>query len=140
MRATHATRRHCLESMKKSTKRRDVLADCCVPVFTSGQHLVFKMGWRWTKGRLSTIYKDYNPEDVVVNFDAVDGVGFMKSMVNFFEQNRITNNGTDDDSMFGWTFSASGGKRRYVKFKWEGDELVTGASHTESSHTEKRET
>ena len=27
MRATHATRRHCLESMKKSTKRRDVLAD-----------------------------------------------------------------------------------------------------------------
>ena len=103
---------------------------CCVPVFTSGQHLVFKMGWRWTKGRLSTIYKDYNPEDVVVNFDAVDGVGFMKSMVNFFEQNRITNNGTDDDSMFGWTFSASGGKRRYVKFKWEGDELVTDNEDT----------
>ena len=72
---------------------------CRVPVFTSGQHPVFKMGWSRTKGqRLSTTYKDYNPEDVMVNFDTVDGVGFMKSMVNFFEQNRITNNGTDDDS------------------------------------------
>ena len=65
-----------------------------------------------------------------MNFDAVDGVGFMKSMVNFFEQNRITNNGVDDDSTFGWTFSASGGKRRYIKFKWEGDGLVTDNEDT----------
>ena len=63
-----------------------------------------------------------------MNFDAVDGVGFMKSMVNFFEKNRISNNG-DDESTFGWTFS-SGGKRRYIKFKWEGDELVTDNEDT----------
>ena len=31
-----------------------------------------------------------------------------------------------DDS----TFSASGGKRRYIKFKWEGDELVTDNEDT----------
>ena len=104
---------------------------CRVPVFTSGKHAVFKIEWSATKGRvISNIYKDYNPEDVLVTFDAVDGVGFMKSMVNFFEKNRISNNGTDDDSTFGWTFAASGGKRRYIKFKWEGDELVTDNGNT----------
>ena len=96
-----------------------------VPVFMSGKYPVFKMGWSRTKGSvISSIYKDYKPEDVLVNFDAVDGVGFMKSMVNFFEKNGISNNGMDDDSTFGWTFSYSG-KQRYIKFKWEGDELVT---------------
>ena len=105
---------------------------CRVPVFTSGQYPLFKMGWSRTKGnRLSLIHKDYNPEDVLVNFDAVDGVGFMKSMVNFFEQNRISNKGADDQSTFGWSFSASGGAtRRYIKFKWEGDELVTDNEDT----------
>ena len=70
---------------------------------------------------------------MLVNFDSVDGVGFMRSMVNFFEKNRITNNGTDDDSTFGWTFSTSSGKRRYIKFKWEGDELVTDNEDTVKS-------
>ena len=103
---------------------------CRVPVFTSG-NAVFKMGWTRMKGStLTSIYKDYNPEDVMVNFDAVDGVGFMKRMVNFFEQNRITNNGTDDDSTFEWNFANSAGKRRYMKFKWEGDELVTDNQDT----------
>ena len=65
-----------------------------------------------------------------MNFDAVDGVGFMKSMVNFFEQNRITNNRTDDQDTFGWNFANSAGNRRYIKFKWEGDELVTDNEDT----------
>ena len=104
---------------------------CRVPVFTEGEYPVFKMGWSRTKGqRLSMTYKDYKPEDVLVNFDAVDGVGFMKSMVNFFEQNRISNDGVDDQSTFGWNFANSAGKRRYIKFKWEGDELVTDNEDT----------
>ena len=106
---------------------------CRVTVFTSGKYGIFKVGWSRLKGRLSTIDKAYKPEDVLVNFDSVDGVGFMKSMVNFFEQNRITNNGTDDDSTFGWTFSTSSGKRRYIKFKWEGDEFVTDNEDTVKS-------
>ena len=104
---------------------------CRVPVFTEGQYPLFKMGWSRTKGqRLSMTYKDYKPEDVLLNFDAVDGVGFMKSMVNFFEQNRISNNGVDDQSTFGWNFADKNGKRRYIKFKWEGDELVTDNENT----------
>ena len=103
---------------------------CRVPVFTEGQYGLFKMGWSRKKGStVSSVYKQYKPEDVVVNFDAVDGVGFMKSMVNFFEKNRISKNGVDDQSTFGWYF-APGGKRTYIKFKWEGDELVTDNEDT----------
>ena len=67
-----------------------------------------------------------------MNFDAVDGVGFMKSMVNFFEKNRISSNGADDQSTFGWTFEY-GGTRTYIKFKWEGDELVTDNEDTKKT-------
>ena len=104
---------------------------CRVPVFTEGKYPIFKIGWNRTKGsNITPVYKDYKPEDVLVNFDAVDGVGFMKSMVNFFEQNRISDDGRDDDSTFGWNFANKDGKRRYIKFKWEGDELVTDNEDT----------
>ena len=43
----------------------------------------------------------------------VDGVGFMKSMIAFFEQRRIYNDQGPKD-----------GKRTYIKFVWERDELV----------------
>ena len=67
---------------------------CRVPVFTSGKYPLFKMGWkRISSPSVANVYKDYNPEDVLVNFDAVNGVGFMKSMVNFFEKNRISDDG-----------------------------------------------
>ena len=106
---------------------------CRVPVFTEGEHGLFKMGWKRKRGPiLYPVYKEYKPADVVQNFDAVDGVGFMKSMVNFFEKNRISNNGRDDQSTFGWYF-APGGKRLYIKFKWEGDELVTDNEDTDKS-------
>ena len=103
---------------------------CRVPIFTEGEDPLFKMGWSRNKSvYIYSVTKDYKPEDVLVNFDVVDGVGFMKSMVNFFEKNRISSNGADDQSTFGWNF-ASGGKRRYIKFKWEGDELVTDNEDT----------
>ena len=66
---------------------------------------------------------------MLVNFDAVDGVGFMKSMVNFFEKNRISDDGSDGDSTFGWKFEYNN-QRTYIKFKWEGDELVTDNEDT----------
>ena len=104
---------------------------CRVPVFTEGKYPLFKMGWNRNKSvYVYTVTKDYKPEDVLVNFDAVDRVGFMKSMVNFFEKNRISSNGADDQSTFGWNFATSAGKRGYIKFKWEGDELVTDNEDT----------
>ena len=107
---------------------------CRVPVFTTGEHGLFQMAWIRKKGSsLSFVYKEYKPADVLVNFDAVDGVGFMKSMVNFFEQNRISNNGVDVQSTFGWNYANSAGKRLYIKFEWEGDELVTDNEDTVKS-------
>ena len=106
---------------------------CRVPVFTEGKYPLYKMGWkRKHKNSISTQFADYNPEDVAVNFDAVNGVGFMKSMVNFFEKNRISDDGTDTNVTFGWTFEY-GGTRTYIKFKWEGDELVTDNEETKKT-------
>ena len=103
---------------------------CRVPVFTEGQYPLFKMGWKRSGPHgVSTIDRNYTPEDVLVNFDAVDGVGFMKSMVNFFEQRRISDDGADSNGTFGWKFTLSG-KRTYIKFKWEGEELVTDNEDT----------
>ena len=106
---------------------------CRVPVFTEGKYPLFKMGWkRKHKNSISVQYADYKPEDVLVNFDAVDGVGFMKSMVNFFQKNRISDDGSDTNSTFGWSFEC-GGTRTYSKFKWEGDELVTDNEDTKKT-------
>ena len=103
---------------------------CRVPVFTEGQYPLFKIGWKRSGPHgVSTIDRNYTPEDVLVNFDAVDGVGFMKSMVNFFEQRRISDDGADSNGTFGWKFTLSG-KRTYIKFKWEGEELVTDNEDT----------
>ena len=51
----------------------------------------------------------------------VDGVGFMKSMIAFFEQRRIYN---DQGPKQGAHYLTNDGKRTYIKFVWEGDELV----------------
>ena len=103
-----------------------------VPVFTYGKDPVFKMKWSRTRYPMPSMNKlvDYMPEDVLVNLDTVDGVGFMKSMVNFFEKWRISDNGSDGDTTFGWKFAFSNGARTYIKFKWEGDELVTDNEKT----------
>ena len=103
---------------------------CRVPVFTEGKDPLFKMGWlRFLSNVYSTVDRSYKPEDVLVNFDAVDGVGFMKSMVNFFEKNRISDDGSDGDSTFECKFEYNN-QRTYIQFKWEGDELVTDNEDT----------
>ena len=103
---------------------------CRVPVFTEGKYPLFKMGWkRFSSAGVATVDRNYTPEDVLVNFDAVDGVGFMKSMVNFFEKNRISDDGSDSNSTFGWSFLHNN-LRTFIQFKWEGEELVTDNKYT----------
>ena len=103
-----------------------------VPAFTSGKDPLFKMGWKTSNYPLPSMNKfvDYMPEDLLVNLDTVDGVGFMKSMVNFFEKWRISDDGSDGDKNFGWKFVRNNGDRTYIKVKWEGDELVTDNQKT----------
>lgn len=70
----------------------------------------------YTQGEVFTVRELKNV------FSNVDGVGFMKSMIAFFEQRRIYNN---SGPKFGAAYVTKERKRTYVKFKWEGDDLVT---------------
>ena len=72
-----------------------------------------------------TIFTHNNLERIT---PSVDGVGFMKSVVNFFEQKRIENK-VGDDARFSYTVNGEE-QRMYIKFKWEGDELVTDNEST----------
>ena len=90
---------------------------CRVPVFIEGKYPLFKMGWkRFSSSNVSTVDRNYNSDGVLVNFDAVDGVGFMKSMVNFFEKNRISDDGSDSNATFGWSFLHNN-LRTFIQFK-----------------------
>ena len=64
--------------------------------------------------------------DIVLEYD--NGVDFMKSVINYFEQWRI-------DSFGGLTFGAKyvteDGKRTYIKFRWEGSDLLTDNEATQ---------
>ena len=52
----------------------------------------------------------------------VDGVGLMKSMIAFFERQRIFKH---DGPKLGSKYVGDDGKRTYIKFKWDGEDLVT---------------
>ena len=61
------------------------------------------------------------PDDIQGLYSIVDGVSFMKAMINFLEQRRILNyNGPT----FGGEYAARDGKRLYVKFRWEGEDMI----------------
>ena len=76
----------------------------------------------------------YDPNDLRAVVEYIDGVGFMKSMVTFFKRRRILNYGGPH---LGSSYTASNGKRTYVKFRWDGDDLLTDnkASHVCSNYS-----
>ena len=76
----------------------------------------------------------YDPNDLRAVVEYIDGIGFMKSMVTFFEQRRILNYGGPH---LGSSYTASDGKRMYVKFRWDGDDLLTDnkATHVRSNYS-----
>ena len=73
----------------------------------------------------------YDPNDLRAVVEYIDGVGFMKSMVTFFEQRRILNY---QGPHLGSTYTATDGKRLYVKFRWDGDDLMTDNKATHVRH------
>jgi len=70
---------------------------------------------------------NFDTEDLKAVFQNVDGVGFMKSMIAYFQRQRIF---ADNGPKLGSKYVTSDGKRTYVDFKWEGDELVTRNADT----------
>ena len=63
----------------------------------------------------------FDADDVDRVFYNVDGIGFMKSMMAFFQQRRIYNN---DGPKQGASYVTSDGKKTYVDFFVEGEDLV----------------
>ena len=100
------------------------LPDAQVPVevgHADGTGL-FQIWWVRLEGarnRKGTATFDIN--DLKQVFSNVDGIGFMKSMIAFFEQRRIYN---DSGPKFGAKYVTSSGKKTYIQFKWEGEELL----------------
>ena len=100
------------------------LPDAQVPVIIShneGANL-FTAWWIRVEGSTHTRgIANFDNNDLKQVFANTDGIGLMKSMIAFFEQRRIyANNGPK----FGAKYATSGGKKTYLQFKWEGDELV----------------
>jgi len=64
----------------------------------------------------------FDTDDLKEVFHNVDGVGFMKSMIAYFQRQRIF---SDSGPKLGSKYAMAAGKRTYIEFRWEGEELVT---------------
>ena len=64
---------------------------------------------------------NFNTDDLKKLMYNVNGIGFMKSMIAFFEHSRIYN---DYGPKQGAKYLSSDGERTYIKFVWEGEDLV----------------
>ena len=95
-----------------------------LPKLVNSNDILFTMDWimKYPAGALKFGRAHYDPNDLRTVVEYVDGVGFMKSMVTFFEQRRILNY---QGPHLGSSYTASDGKRMYVKFRWDGDDLLT---------------
>jgi len=101
-------------------------AHVTLPSFTDSDDKVILCysAWRRIDSSSSYTYGEayFDTDDLKEVFYNVDGIGFMKSMLAYFERQRIySNNGP----RLGAKYITSDGKRTLVKFKWEGDDLVT---------------
>ena len=74
---------------------------------------------------------DFDANDLKKVMYNVNGIGFMKSMIAHFEQRRIYNN---NGPRQGSTYLTRSGKRTYIKFVWEGDDLVIDNKEVVTSH------
>ena len=101
-----------------------------LPKLVDGNEILFTMDWimKYPSGAFKFGRAHYDPNDLRAVVEYIDGVGFMKSMVTFFEQRRILNYGGPH---LGSSYTASDGKRTYVKFRWDGDDLLTDNKATQ---------
>ena len=106
-----------------------------LPNLVIGNGILFTMDciMKYPSGTLKFGRAHYDPRDLRTVIEYIDGVGFMKSMVTFFEQRRILNY---HGPHLGSSYTASDGKRMYVKFRWDGADLLTDnkATHVCSNY------
>jgi len=80
--------------------------------------------------------ENFATENLSVNFGGLDGVGFMKTVVNFFETQRLIKGNAETDVLRGLyllsnPFDLKAKKNlSYMNFVWQGDELLIDNSET----------
>ena len=101
-----------------------------LPKLVDGNKILFTMDWimKYPSGALKFGRAHYDLNDLRAVVEYIDGVGFMKSMVTFFEQCHFLNYGGPHLSS---SYTASDGKRTYMKFRWDGDNLLTDTKATQ---------
>ena len=97
-----------------------------LPSFTDSTDKVMLSfsSWRRIESTSHYMYGEayFDTEDLKKVFYNVDGIGLMKSMIAYFDRQRVFKyNGPK----FGAKYVTNDGKRTYVKFKWDGEDLVT---------------
>jgi len=84
--------------------------------YTSWRHLEPQTSKGYSYG-----YSFFDTKDAKKVFQHVNGVEFMKAMIHLFERERIFNN---SGPKFNAKYVTSDGKRTYMTFRWEGEDLV----------------
>ena len=80
--------------------------------------------------------KSFTHDNLSVNFGGLDGVGFMKTVVNFFETQRLMDGNTNTDVLKGVFLVNNPDDLKieknlsYMNFVWEGDELLIDNAKT----------
>ena len=113
-----------------------------LPEFTLNDEPLFRMRWlfnRPKKGETPAYFRTkdvgFTQTDLSLNFGGFYGVGFMKTMVNFFQNQRLSPDGTaNTDTLKGWILNHSGKDGiGYMKFTWDEDELVIDNENTDKT-------
>ena len=85
--------------------------------------------------------KRFTRDNLSVNFGGLDGVGFMKTVVNFFETQRLMDGNANTDVLKGLYLVNNPNDLKieknlsYMNFVWQGDELLIDNSKTYNKST-----
>ena len=115
-----------------------------LPKFTLNDEPLFTMQWFLTRmvtipsnsTRVTSRKENFTSQNLSVNFGGLDGVGFMKTVVNFFETQRLIHGNANEDVYRGFylvnnPFDLNVEKNlSYMNFVWQGDELLLDNSKT----------
>ena len=113
-----------------------------LPKFTLNKEALFIARWfvsrKLSNGSVSQVGKTrtFTLDNLSVNFGGLDGVGFMKTVVNFFETQRLMDGNTNLDVLKGVYLVNNPNDLKieknlsYMNFVWQGDELVIDNSKT----------
>ena len=79
--------------------------------------------------------ENFTSQNLSVNFGGLDGVGFMKTVVNFFETQRLMLGHANTDVLKGWRLLSNpdgtdSKNLSYMNFVWKEDELLIDNSET----------